>query len=78
MSQASGPIRAAGQEERENARRRNMTTLVDSIEIKAAPERIFNGLIRVFSSEEDFKEWHEDHVECRWLRGKPFEIGSVL
>ena len=55
-----------------------MTTLTDSIEIKAVPERIFNGLIRVFSSEEDFKKWHGDHVKCQWLRGKPFEMGSVL
>ncbi len=55
-----------------------MTTLKDSIEIKTAPEKIFNGLIRVFSSEEDFKRWHKDHVKCQWLRGKPFEIGSVL
>jgi len=55
-----------------------MTTLKDSIEIKTAPEKIFNGLIRVFSSEENFKRWHKDHVQCQWLRGKPFEIGSVL
>ena len=55
-----------------------MTTLKDSIEIKTVPEKIFNGLIRVFSSEENFKKWHKDHVKCQWLRGKPFEIGSVL
>jgi hypothetical protein len=35
-------------------------------------------LIKVFSSEEYFKRWHQDHVKCQWLRGKPFEIGSVL
>ena len=55
-----------------------MTTLKDSIEIKTTPEEIFNGLIRAFSSEENFKTWHKDHVKCQWLRGKPFEIGSVL
>ncbi|MBN2097996.1 MAG: SRPBCC family protein [Dehalococcoidia bacterium] len=55
-----------------------MTTLTDSIEIKTAPERVFNGLFRVFSSEEDFKRWHKDHVKCQWLRGKPFEAGSIL
>lgn len=55
-----------------------MTTLIDSVEIKTAPERIFDSLVRAFSSEEDFKRWHKDHVKCQWLRGKPFEIGSVL
>jgi hypothetical protein len=55
-----------------------LTTLKDSVEIKTTPEKIFNGLIRVFSSEENFKRWHKDHVKCQWLRGKPFEIGSVL
>jgi hypothetical protein len=55
-----------------------MTTLKDSIRIDTAPEKIFNGLISVFSSEENFKTWHKDHVKCQWLKGKPFEIGSVL
>lgn len=55
-----------------------MTTLKDSIGIKTSPEKIFNGLIRVFSSEGNFRRWHKDHVKCQWLKGKPFEIGSVL
>lgn len=55
-----------------------MTTLKYSIEINIAPEKIFNGLIRVFSSDENYKAWHKDHVKCEWLKGKPFEIGSVL
>ncbi len=58
--------------------RTNMIALRDTIEIGTTPERIFAGLIRVFSSDEHFKRWHEDHVKCQWLRGKPFEIGSVL
>jgi len=55
-----------------------MITLKDSIEIRTAPERVFSGLIKVFSSEEYFKRWHKDHVKCQWRKGKPFEIGSVL
>jgi hypothetical protein len=55
-----------------------VTTLKDSIEMKTAPEKIFNALIKVFSSEEYFKRWHKDHVKCQWCKGKPFEIGSVL
>jgi len=55
-----------------------MIILKDSIEIKTASEKIFNGLIKVFSSEEYFKRWHKDHVKCQWRRGKPFEEGSIL
>lgn len=55
-----------------------MTTLEDSIEINAEPERVFDGLVSVFSSPENFKHWHKDHVTCQWLKGKPFEVGAVL
>jgi len=55
-----------------------MTNLKDSIEINTEPERVFNGLIKVFSSPEYFKKWHKDHVKCQWRRGKPFHRGSVL
>lgn len=50
----------------------------DSIEIKTTPGRIFNGLIKVFSSQEYFKKWHKDHVKCYWVKGRPFEEGSIL
>ena len=26
----------------------------------------------------NYRSWHSAHVECRWLKGEPFEIGSVL
>ena len=55
-----------------------MTTLKDSIGIKGNPEEIFNGLVKMFSSTENFKTWHKDHVQCQWLKGKPFEVGSIL
>ena len=55
-----------------------MITLIDSIEIKTTPEKLFNGLIEVFSSQEKFKQWHEDHVKCSWIKGQPFELGSIL
>ena len=55
-----------------------METLKDTIEITTTPEKIFDGLIKVFSSQEYFKEWHKDHVRCQWLKGKPFEEGSIL
>lgn len=55
-----------------------MAIIKDSIEIKATPDTIFNGLINVFSSQEYYKKWHKDHVKCQWLKGKPFEEGSIL
>ena len=55
-----------------------METLKDRIEIKAIPEKIFDGLIKVFSSQKYFKQWHKEHVKCQWLKGKPFEEGSIL
>ena len=55
-----------------------MVTLKDSVTIKTTPENVFNGLIKVFSSDKYFKRWHKDHVRCKWVQGKPFEVGSVL
>lgn len=55
-----------------------MVALADSIKIKATPEKIFNVLIKVFSSEKYYKMWHKDHTICKWLKGKPFEKGSIL
>ena len=55
-----------------------MITLRDQIEINTTPKEVFKGLMKVFSSQEHFKRWHEDHVKCLWLKGEPFEIGSIL
>jgi len=52
-----------------------MITLKDSIEIKTAPEKIFEWFIHF---EENYHAWHPDHVDCRWLKGKPFEEDSIL
>ena len=51
-----------------------MVTLQDSIEIKTKPERIFNWFVHF---EENFHAWHPDHVECGWLKGKTFGVGSI-
>jgi hypothetical protein len=55
-----------------------MITLIDSLEMKTTPEKLFNGLIKVFSSQEDYKQWHKDHVKCSWIKGHSFELGSIL
>jgi len=50
----------------------------DSIAISAHAEIVYNTLIRTFSSENNYRAWHGSHVTCRWIKGKPFEKGSVL
>lgn len=55
-----------------------MLTLKDSIEIRTTPEKTFDCLIKLFSSQELFRKWHHDHIKCQWIEGKPFEEGSIL
>jgi len=55
-----------------------MITLKDSIKINAKPEEVFEGLIKVFSTQEYFQKWHEDHVKCYWIKGENFEEGSII
>lgn len=52
-----------------------MIAIKDSIEIKTTPEKIFDWFVHL---EENFRAWHPDHVKCCWLKGKPFEEGSIL
>lgn len=54
-----------------------MVTLTDSIEIKATPERVFNWPTNI-KTEKDYQAWHHDHVDCRWTKGEPFQVGSVV
>jgi len=53
-----------------------LIVLRDTVEIKAAPEQIFNFFVHF---KENFHAWHPDHVECRYLNfeGTPKE-GSVI
>jgi uncharacterized protein YndB with AHSA1/START domain len=48
--------------------------LVDSVEIKASPEEIWEFF---YNLDENYKAWHpEDHVTFTWTDGKPMEMGS--
>lgn len=47
----------------------------DSVELKVSPEVVFDWLMHF---DENYRSWHPDHVKCRWVKGKPFEVGSVL
>lgn len=55
-----------------------MNTIEDSIEINAGPDRVFAALLSIFSATVLYKKWHNDHVKCEWIKGKRFEIGSVI
>jgi hypothetical protein len=51
--------------------------LTDSIEIKTTPEKIFSFLTGLVD-DESYRAWHhDDHVALRWLKGQPWEEGSV-
>ena len=51
--------------------------ITDSIEIKAPPERIFSFLTDL-KDDASYKAWHPDHVVMRWIKGEPFQEGSVV
>ena len=56
----------------------NDITLTDSIEIKTTPERIFEFLTNL-SEGENYRSWHpQDHVSFRWIKGNPWQVGSVV
>ena len=52
--------------------------LTDSIEIKTAPEKVF-GFFFHLVDDESYRAWHpDDHVALRWIKGHPWEEGSVV
>ena len=55
-----------------------MTTLKDSIEIKAKPEEVFEWLLQRFKDKEAYQAWHPDHVDVRWIKGVPLQKGSIV
>lgn len=55
-----------------------MVTLKDSIEIKATPERVFDWLVQRFKDKESYQAWHPDHVDIRWIKGRPLQEGSIV
>ena len=52
--------------------------LKDSIEIRTTPEKIFNFLVNLVD-DQSYRVWHsKDHVSLRWIKGRPWEEGSVV
>lgn len=53
-----------------------MITLEDKIEIRARPEQIFEWFAHL---DENYRDWHpEDHMECRYLKGRLLEEDSFI
>ncbi len=51
--------------------------LKDSVEIGVPPDRVFGFFLRI-TDDESYQKWHPvDHVAFRWLKGNPWEEGSV-
>ena len=53
-----------------------MITLTDSIEIKTTPEKVFAWLTNI-KNQENYQAWHPDHENCVWVKGEPFQEGSI-
>jgi hypothetical protein len=52
--------------------------LTDSIEIKTTPEKVFDFFFHLVD-DESYRAWHpDDHVAFRWIKGPPWEEGSVV
>jgi len=50
---------------------------IDTVEIYTTPEKIFNFLYDIVD-DESYRAWHpNDHVTWRWLKGPPWQEGSV-
>jgi hypothetical protein len=52
-----------------------MIRLTDSILIHVPPERVWAFLDDLPAR---YREWHEDHLTCRFEQGKRLEVGTVL
>ena len=52
--------------------------LTHSIEIRTTPEKIFEFLSNLVD-DKSYRTWHsDDHVALRWLKGSPWQEGSVI
>jgi len=52
-----------------------MKILSDSIEIKTSPEKAYEWFINI---DQNYKEWHPDHVKAIWLTENKMKVGSKL
>ncbi len=60
---------------RDKTRGKYSLIITDTVEIRANATKIFNWFLHFA---ENYRAWHPDHVKAEWIKGKPFELGSVL
>ena len=54
-----------------------MITVRDSVEIKVTPDKVFAWLTNI-KNKETYQAWHPGHVELIWVKGEPWEEGSIM
>lgn len=47
----------------------------DTVDINVPPEAVYDWMMTFV---ENYQSWHPAHVTSRWLKGEPYEVGSVL
>ena len=51
--------------------------LTDSVKIGVTPDKVFDFFLQIID-DASYRTWHpDDHVAFRWIRGNPWEVGSV-
>jgi hypothetical protein len=50
--------------------------ITETIEIKTIPEKIFNYLTSIVD-DESFRTLNANNISFRWLKGKPWVVGSI-
>jgi hypothetical protein len=52
--------------------------LTESIAIRAMPEKVFRFFLNIVDDATYRARYPEDHVALRWIKGEPWEEGSVV
>ncbi len=52
-----------------------MLILDDTVELRAQPSEVYDWFRNLPMH---YRDWHPDHVSCRYIKGNPLEVGSVL
>ena len=52
--------------------------LVDCITVQRNPSRVLDTLRFFLQDSAHYRLWHPDHLNCLWIKGSPFKVGSLL
>lgn len=52
-----------------------MLILKDTVELRAQPNEVYDWFQNLPAN---YRDWHSDHVSCRYIKGNQFDSGSVL